>query len=182
MVESLDHALQREFAGGIETEIGHRHHPEERTDRDNLDASGAVAALIRCPVRATDDELSGAIARTDRIPLPTHRHRAAAVVARRDAVGVRDGHLAGATHRQVGRATDARRSGINESNNLAASISPAILIHGHPRARRYKGVAASHVRHRIEDGDGCSSASVARRRRVKRQIAHPTLVRLVRRT
>src|SRR5438034_3629773 len=26
----------REFAGGIETEIGHRHHPEERTDRDNL--------------------------------------------------------------------------------------------------------------------------------------------------
>src|SRR5713101_2559434 len=38
VIQSLDHALQREFAGGIETEIGHSHHPEERTDCDNLAA------------------------------------------------------------------------------------------------------------------------------------------------
>src|SRR5258708_2473188 len=36
VIQSLDHALQREFAGGIETEIGHSHHSEERTDRDYL--------------------------------------------------------------------------------------------------------------------------------------------------
>src|SRR5260370_10526156 len=38
VIQSLDHALQREFAGGIETEIGHSHYPEERTDCDNLAA------------------------------------------------------------------------------------------------------------------------------------------------
>src|SRR5258708_24407282 len=38
VIQPLDHALQREFAGGIETEIGHSHHPEERTDCDNLAA------------------------------------------------------------------------------------------------------------------------------------------------
>src|SRR6266567_300569 len=39
MIQPLDHALQCEFAGCIETEIGHSHHPEERTDRDNLATS-----------------------------------------------------------------------------------------------------------------------------------------------
>src|SRR5260370_27186964 len=39
VIQPLDHALQCEFAGCIETEIGHSHHPQERTDRDNLAAS-----------------------------------------------------------------------------------------------------------------------------------------------
>src|SRR5712692_11417853 len=39
VIQPLDHALHCEFAGCIETEIGHSHHPQERTDRDNLAAS-----------------------------------------------------------------------------------------------------------------------------------------------
>src|SRR5439155_2855170 len=64
-------------------------------DRDGLRAGCAVAALIRCSVSPADDKLSGAIARTNRVSLPTQRQCTAAVVTRRHAVGVRDGHLAG---------------------------------------------------------------------------------------
>src|SRR5439155_1690931 len=77
-------------------------------DGDGLDAGGVVATLIGRLVSAADDKLPGAIARTNRVPLPTDCHRPTAVVARRYAVGVRGGHLAGAAHGQAGRAGDAR--------------------------------------------------------------------------
>src|SRR5439155_9565095 len=61
---------------------------------DGLDTSGAVATLIGPPVSAADDKLAGAIAGTNRVPLPGHRYCSAARVASRHAVGVRR-HLSG---------------------------------------------------------------------------------------
>src|SRR5204862_4133393 len=57
-------------------------------DRDGLDASRAVATLIGRPVSTADNKLAGAIARTNRVPLPGHRYCSAARVTGRHAVGV----------------------------------------------------------------------------------------------
>src|SRR5205823_7874295 len=97
-------------------------------DRDGLDTRCAIAALVRRAVSSADDKMTGAIARTDRIPLPAHRHRSAAVVARRHAVGVRDRHLAGATHRQSGWTRDAWRVGIVDRDGLRAGGAVAALV------------------------------------------------------
>src|SRR5207247_6587893 len=93
----------RNLAGATDRQVGRTSDARWAgvVDGNGLDASGAVAALIGRPVSPADDKLSGAIARTNRVSLPTHRHRSAAIVARRHAVGVWDGKLSSAAYREV---------------------------------------------------------------------------------
>src|SRR5436190_1151262 len=83
--------------------------------------------FVRRPVSPTDNKLPGAIARTDCVPLPGHRYRPTAGVAGHHAVGIW-GHLAGATCRQVARASNARRVGVIDRDGLDASRAVATLI------------------------------------------------------
>ena len=65
-------------------------------NRDGLVASRAVATLIRRPIGAPDDKLSGAIARSDRVTLPGYDHRSATTIAGCHIVDVRVRNLSGA--------------------------------------------------------------------------------------
>src|SRR5439155_25012732 len=98
-------------------------------DRDSLLAGGAVAAFIRRSLRPTHDKLTGALSPSAPLFRPIHRHCPAAVVARRHDVRVRDGHLAGATHRQAAWTGDTWRVGSVERSGLGASGAVAALIH-----------------------------------------------------
>src|SRR5439155_581339 len=96
--------------------------------RDQLRAVGAVAALVGRTIGPGDNILPRAVARTDRVTQPGHRHRPATTVARRYTAGVRRRHLAGATDRQIGRTSDARPISVVDGDGLRASIAIAALV------------------------------------------------------
>ena len=96
-------------------------------DRNSLRARGAIAALVRCPVSAADDKLTGTIARTDRVALPGHCYRSTARIARRYTVGVwRD--LIGAARHQVARASNTRWGRVLDCDRLSASGAITAII------------------------------------------------------
>jgi hypothetical protein len=96
-------------------------------NRDGLVASRAVATLIRGPIGAPDDKLSGAIARSDRVTLPCYGHRSSTLITCSNAADIRR-RLAGTSHRNITWAGNARRVGVLDRDGLSAHGAVATQV------------------------------------------------------